>query len=463
MTTATERAARLQQPQQRPPDKALEENRPTAEFEARDPDGFAFTIHTIPDHIPAERDLPKRQHRTTAAETEPEEDEEDEDFEPRQNQEAEEEDYAQETEQQDQEQDEEEEEEQDPFDPGDLVGDAMMQLSREDSCFCGTSGELAVRLVAALALAEDPADTKQVFVSYRCWVSDVFPKKIRRKDGSWTPTKDVSQTVANPKTIDRICGSVRWCRVEKSFSVPRGFPVSSCCWVALDGSSCGVGLSRDLWEELSAGFPRPSFQLMDVDPNKLASLVFLASRSGAAVSLSPAADLRLGSFVPGAGLRAVPRNIDRLADCLARAKTPSSLFRLLSAERPPRPFPGELSSFSAPVFVSGAGFVGVGFGADLLPQLPASACWVPLSWRAVWLLFGPPLHLLSPLPWGVVVPVSEFCRLFPDAPHEPEPAHLEETHTEAIARELFATAAPTDWLGEETEPPDRVVGSISAA
>lgn len=449
--------------------RALRGEIPTTDYTARDADGFSLVIHTIPEHVPPDRELPPRRTaeqtpEPTAPETPQEEDPEEEtdDFDwvptapPSEQPSDFEEDLPDET------------GEPDPFDSGDLVTDAMLQLSREDSCFCGTRGELALRLIAAVGLSKDPGQARQVFVAYKVWAGDTFPNRARTRDGV-VPPKGVWDTVCDTRFVDRLpCPR---CVLPYTLAIPKGFPAERATWVATDGSCCGVGFSASLVEDLRqtkvVSFPTPRFVLLDTPPSRIQEVVCLrTTRGGQLLSVNPCRDLRVGAFeltlFRGPWASAALRS--SLVSAVVRAVTPADLYRNLFERQLPAEPPTQTE---LPVLLSAScpsgPVVGVGYLADLLANLPDGCSDTEsalLTWRAVSLLFGPPLHFLAPLPWGSVVPLAEFARCYPDAPHTPTPPQLSAGDSSRVARALFASVAPTDWLSSNSSAPPRPVGSL---
>jgi len=456
------------------PPTAVGYNRPITDYDARDADGFAFVIHTIPDHVPPEvaersrtiaragaeptagRFLEKRPDYTAGGASDT--DVEDSDFEP-----------GPEPEEEDEPEDEEEDEEP-PSQIALLYGDAMLQLAREDTCFSGTSGELALRLIAALAIADSPANTRQVFVSYRVWATDT----------QGTSPRDVTATEAREYAVKRILEAaapkgVSGCIINKNAKIPT-IPAGERVWVALNGSCCGIGGYNYATHGPAALLEAPGLG------SKLAALVFLRQTpDGLVGSYWPAADLRLGSDLRLRGLPTQP-----IAAALEGSKTPSDFTKRLFAKNlsaPERVFdPYAFLAFESPVclsvsLINSDGSVvanwlcGVGFPADFRGFLgdiqkdgtDFGISWAPLTWRAFWLLFGPPLHLLAPVRFGELAPADKICRLYPEAPHEAEAPKLDRG-SEADwhkALELFGDTAPTDWFGAERKPPRRTIKSIA--
>lgn len=371
-------------------------------------------------------------------------------------------------------------------------------ISREDSCVCCYGGELAGRLVAALLLGDNPDSAKAAFLSTRVWPQDTW--KLRYKEAKAPPLSQKAaqlqpsthRTQLSPKFVEKLSKLSKraWCVVSpKSSGIPKGFPLGTCSWVSSDGSCCGVGWSPSFLSWFSSrGFPFSFFLVAtkqeqgEPSSSLLGSLVFLSPSSlvgpsGVRVwaSFSVCFDLCVGFFPPGFLGVSLGAPL-RLPLSVALAASPSP-FRFLSSlllgvsKEPKLQTLEELSGtkglfFFSSVDPSEPSVVGWGSPSGVaafclsLGVPPSSLLAAPLTWRSLRLLFGPPLHLLSPLPANELAPLGLVFRLSPSCLCRcPEPAELDR-QADQQAQELFQTAAPGEWLGANRDPPRREVGPL---
>lgn len=375
---------------------------------------------------------------------------------------------------------------------------AVPTFTREDTCFSSTYGELALRLLKALALAKTPEEARQVFVGARLFAFSVA-KSFNQVD--------VFDTLPAKRSLEQLGLPFCELRFGELKGVPQGWLGPSAVWVCLDGSACGVGLSAAAYQhfvdtQLILRKTRVALLPPTVRPEILEALVWLSpvgsgGSGGIKASFAPFLDLRFGAFEPRFrrdhwGHEAPPRLV---ASALAGSRCPSEFVCRLFGLAPlvsafTDPFPAGVPSASSVVFAS-FGFplgkdrqlrqlVAVGVFSELVASLgpivgvssdPAGLhssdfpklfqpkgllVAVLFSWRWLACLVGPPLHPVSLSLVGAWLDFADVFRGYEGVPQLALPAQLK-------AGEPFAPIpglVRPEWVSEDLAEPGRPKGNL---